>query len=87
MSARLLKKVLKEQEQEQQTQQHPHDREEEEKEEELNVDQSESSGFRPRSSINLFHLLVDEDDKEQVSACSPRPPLIYSNFFPPFLSL
>lgn len=65
MSARLLKKVLKEQEQEQQTQQHPHDREEEEKEEELNVDQSESSGFRPRSSINLFHLLVDEDDKEQ----------------------
>ncbi|KAF5451851.1 hypothetical protein F2P56_026914 [Juglans regia] len=68
MSARLLKRVLKEQQQQQRLQQLPREEEEdedEEEEEQLNGNRSESSSSGPPSSINPFHLLCDEDDPEQ----------------------
>jgi len=65
MSARYLKKVLKEQEQH--LQRPPHQiEEEEEEEEELNGSRSEPSD----SSVNPFYLLNDGDDPDQVPACS-----------------
>lgn len=68
MSARYLKKVLKEQEQ--QLQRPPHEIEEEEEadeeEEQLNGSRSEPSD----SSVNPFYLLNDEDDLDQVPASS-----------------
>ncbi|KAL5863198.1 hypothetical protein ACOSQ3_000712 [Xanthoceras sorbifolium] len=59
MSSRLFKKVVKEQEQ-QQRQRH----ETEEEEEQLKDNESESPDSGPRSSINPFDLLNDEDDHD-----------------------
>ena len=61
MSARYLRKVLKEQEQER-----PLQIEEEEEEDHRNGNQSDSPDFGTRSSINPFDLLNDQDGPDQV---------------------
>ena len=73
MSARYLRKVLKQQEQQQQQQEQQEiDDDDEEEETHLSGNQPDDSGTRP--SINPFDLLNDDDqdDPDQVPG---RPPL------------
>lgn len=76
MSARYLKKVLKQQEQQQQQQEIDDD-----EEDHLRGNQSDlSPDSGPRPSINPFDLLNDDDqdDPDQVPGC---PPLFILSFF------
>lgn len=78
MSARYLKKVLKQQEQQQQQEEIDDDDDDEDHLRGNQSDLSPDSGSRP--SINPFDLLNDDDqdDPDQVPGC---PPSFYFEFF------